>query len=235
MHAKKADDKQSDQQVEGSNGERGTWGGTGVQSDEPQANTTQTEEIKDRVWDISHNLSTSIRYTGRLEAHFTRLDRLTMFANLAGGSAVVANLLNKSPLIFEIAGITVLSASLLSTTFKWAENGRKYALQKLEYATLKAQLERLGKSVTHDDLDRLTAEITLLEGSETSIRLALLTICENEQITAEKSDARYKTKLWFYQRWFAAFVSLPPANWEHGPVIDAPEDDQESSPANSST
>lgn len=131
----------------------------------------------------------SRRYCSKREVFFVTIDKCAIFLNILSGTFVVAglseistiqNYINEWHLSF-IGGSAVIIISLLSLIFEWSEKSRHYGKQKRGYIALIEQFHRLGQDMTHDQLNKMRADFTLMVSNETEPNNRVVEICFEEE------------------------------------------------------
>ncbi len=180
----------------------------------PAAPTDEEVAIGDKAWEIRFRIGISRRYNSRLASHYGGLENFATVLSLVGGSAAFADALGKQTGLALYASLTVMVAATVSLAFRWPDKARSHTDFYRQYTRLQERLVRAGENPSDETIREIEADLTLIEAGEPATRNALMIVCHNEEVTAQKADPSHKQPLRWWQRWFAAFVTLPPRTWE---------------------
>ena len=145
--------------------------------------TNQPKKLTQRRGKLLFALCRSQRYCSKLESHYDFLINLTLFFSLLGGILVVADLSKVINITyFDLIGsIIVLSASLMALVFQWSGKSRLWGIQKRGYISLIDQFYRMGRNMTEPDLDKMRADLIVLEAWEDETKRSLMLLAHNEE------------------------------------------------------
>jgi len=169
---------------------------------------------EDEAWEAGFRLGVSRRYNARLAAHYAGLANFATVASLIGGSVAFANALGGLSGAALSASVVVTAASAFSLVFRWSDKARAHTDLYRRYTRLQERLVRAGEQPAPDIIRDIRADLLSIEEDEPAPKTAFMLMCHAEEEGSLGVSPNPKTRLRWWQRFFAPLATLPPKTWE---------------------
>jgi hypothetical protein len=154
--------------------------------------------------------SCALRYHNRRRTFLDKLARLDPAITLISGGTTFGALAAKEPDLAQVFAATTAILSALSLSFGFSDRAQEHRDLYRRWAALRADLAKVKPS-DEDGLRRLDAELEMIGGDTPGQMEVLSVVVENEERASRGSVGH--CRVFWYQRFFAPLISLPPFNF----------------------